>query len=88
MCQSLENDLKNHIVTIEERNYFKMGDTVEFFGPNHETITYLIEEMENENNEKIEIANHPGMIVKLKINYPLEKYDMMRIKVFDKQNFL
>ena len=84
----LENDLKNHIVTIEERNYFKMGDTVEFFGPNHETITYLIEEMENENNEKIEIANHPGMIVKLKINYPLEKYDMMRIKVFDKQNFL
>ena len=42
----------------------------------------------NENDEKIEVANHPKMIVKLGVNFKLEKYDMMRIKVLDKQTFL
>ena len=79
---------QNNIVTLEERNYFKEGDVVEFFGPNHETYTYRIENMRNELDEVIEVANHPKMIIKLKVNFKLEKYDMMRLKVFDKQNFL
>jgi len=84
----LDYDSDNKIATIEQRNYFKLGDVVEFFGPNHETITYKVDEILNENNEKIEIANHPRMIVKLKVDKTIEKYDMMRIKVFDKHNFL
>ncbi len=84
----LSYDAYNKIVVLEERNYFKIGDMVQFFGPNHETYSYLIEEIMNENNEKIEVANHPRMIIKLKVNFKLEKYDMMRLKVFDKQNFL
>lgn len=84
----LSYDEKNKLATIEQRNYFKIGDTVEFFGPTHETFFYQVEEIFDENGENIEIANHPKMIVKLKINSKLEKYDMMRIKVFDKQKFL
>lgn len=81
-------DEENKIVTLEQRNYFKIGDEVEFFGPNIETFTYKITEIYDENLEKIEIANHPKMIVKLKVDANLHKYDMMRIKIFDKQNFL
>lgn len=84
----LDYDENKKEATIEQRNYFKIGDVAEFFGPNHETISYKIEEIINEDGEKIEIANHPRMIVKLKIDFKLEKYDMMRIKVFDKQSFL
>lgn len=84
----LNYDENKKEATIEQRNYFKIGDVAEFFGPNHETIFYKIEEIINEDGEKIEIANHPRMIIKLKIGFKLEKYDMMRIKVFDKQSFL
>ncbi len=76
------------MVTIEERNYFKVGDVVEFFGPNHETYTYKITEMFDEEDNLLTIANHPGMKIKLSTDFSLEYLDMMRIKVFDKQNFL
>lgn len=81
-------DYQEGYVTLEERNLFKVGDVVEFFGPNIETFTYTIHTIENENREKIEVANHPNMIVKLPVETPLQKYDMMRIKVFDKEDYL
>ncbi len=77
-----------HIVTLEQRNYFSVGDVVEFFGPNIETFTYKIKEIWDEEGNFIEVANHPKMIVKLRVDVGLTKYDMMRIKVFDKQNYL
>ena len=81
-------DEQYFLVILEQRNYFKVGDIVEFFGPDLETFSYQIDEIWNENDEQIEIANHPRMIVKLKIKTILKKYDMMRIKVFDKQDYL
>lgn len=84
----LQYDAKSKIATIEQRNYFKVGDVVEFFGPSIETFTYKVEKIYDENGDAIEIANHPKMIIKLKVNTTLEKFDMMRIKVFDKQEYL
>lgn len=81
-------DYQENMVILEERNYFKVGDIVEFFGPNIATFSYQITKMYNELDEEINVANHPGMIVKIPLNKQLEKYDMMRIKVFDKQIFL
>ncbi len=73
-------DCNNGIATIEQRNYFKRGDIVEIFGPNHEVVTYKIDKIEDENGDLIDIVRHPRQIVKIPINEPLEKYDMMRIK--------
>lgn len=84
----LSYDEEKSLATIEERNYFKVGDMVQFFGPNIETFNYKVEEIFDENNEKIEVANHPKMIIKLKVNTKLHPYDMMRIKVFDKPKHL
>ena len=75
-------------VTLEQRNYFKVGDEVEFFGPNMETFSYIINNIKNEDNENIDIARHPRMIVKFFVEEKLSKGDMMRIKVFDKKDFL
>jgi len=65
---------------IEERNYFKKGDVVEIFGPNHDIITFTIDEIFNEDGDIIEVVRHPREIVKINIDYKLDKDDMIRIK--------
>lgn len=76
-------DYKDGIATIEERNYFKIGDEVQFFGPSTETKNFRIEEILDEDEKMVEEANHPQMIVKIRVPFELKKYDMMRLKVFD-----
>ena len=76
-------DYKDGIATIEERNYFKIGDNVQFFGSETETKNYKIEEIFDEFDNQINEANHPQKIVKLHVPFELKKYDMMRLKVFD-----
>lgn len=76
-------DYKDGIATIEERNYFKIGDEVQFFGPNIETTNFKIEKIYDKDNNLLEEANHAQMIIKIEVPFTLEKYDMMRLKVFD-----
>ncbi len=84
----IDYDKKNNMVIVESRNYFKVGDTVEFFGPNMETFTYKINTIYNDSDEKIEASRHPKTLVKLPINKIIGKNSMMRLKVFDKNDFL
>lgn len=79
----LDYDKKEKLVKIEQRNFFKVGDEVQFFGPNHETFNYKVTHIYDELHNPIDVARHPQMICYLKVNKKLEKYDMMRIKVFD-----
>ncbi len=84
-----EYDEETHMLTLEQRNYFKPGDEVEFFGPNLEPTTFIIpKEIYNEKGELIEAANHPQMIVKFNVNVSLKPFDMMRIKMFDISSFM
>ena len=76
-------DFDNDYTIVEERNYFGVGDTVEIFGPSHETITYKIDSMWDIEGNSIEIARHPKMKVKLKLPFKVEKCDMIRIKTVD-----
>ncbi len=78
----------NKMVILEQRNYFKIGDEVEFFGPNIKPFTYTIKELYDDFNESIEIARHPQMIIKIGDLPYLPKDSMMRVKVFDKSNYL
>ena len=79
----LSYDKKTKEVLLEQRNYFKTGDIVEFFGPNKDAITFTIPELYNDKNEPIEVANHPQMLVKFKCDIELAEMDMMRTKIFD-----
>ncbi len=78
----LDYDLENKLATIEQRNLFQTGDVVEFFGPNIETKTYTINEIFAK-DQIINRANHPRMIVQLKVPFKLNPYDMMHIKIND-----
>lgn len=81
-------DKENKMVILESRNYFKVGDEVQFFGPNMETFNWTINKIYNENLEEIDVSRHPKAIVKIPLNKTVEKDDMMRLKVFDKNDFL
>ncbi len=76
-------DYKDGIATIEERNSFKIGDEVQAIGPNHETYSFKIESIIDEDGNELDVARHPQMIIKVKVPFKLEKNDMIRAKVFD-----
>lgn len=76
----IDYDKNKKQATIEERNYFKKGDIVEFFGPNMETFTYEVDTIIDENNEKVEVVRHPRQIVKMPVSSRLCEFAMMRKK--------
>ena len=80
----LDYDDKTNYATIEVRNYFKKGDEVQFIGPNIETFNYKINTIYNDQDEIIDVCRHPKSIIKIKVSKKLNKFDMMRVKVFDK----
>lgn len=80
----LDYDDETNYATIEVRNYFKKGDEVQFIGPNIETFNYKINTIYNDQDEIIDVCRHPKSIIKIKVSKKLNKFDMMRVKVFDK----
>jgi len=78
----------NNKILVEERNFFKIGDEVEFFGPGIEPITYKINKIYDENMNPIEVARHPRMLTYLDFTGNLPVGSMMRLKSFDKSMYL
>lgn len=74
----LEYNKDTKYALVEERNYFEKGYEVEIFGPNTKLIKIKIEEIIDEDNNKIDIVRHPKQIVRIKIDYPLKKNDIIR----------
>lgn len=81
-------DPEKKLVMIEERNIFRLGDTVEFFGPKVETFSLTLSKIYDEEGNPLEVANHPGMLVQIPVSKELHEFDMMRLKVFDKQDYV
>lgn len=80
----LEYDEKKNLAKIEQRNYFKVGDLVEFFGPNDFVNILKIEHIYDEEGKPLEIVNHPRQIVWIETDITLHKNDFMRKKEIDK----
>ena len=74
----LDYDAETQMVTMEQRNYFKPGDTVEFFGPDIETFQMTVGELWDEEGNELDVARHPLQILKFKVDRPLYQYNMMR----------
>ncbi|WP_222599314.1 peptidase U32 family protein [Aquibacillus kalidii] len=74
----LDYDESTQIATIQQRNSFSIGDEIEFFGPNFYHFKQKITDIWDEKGQAIEMAKHPMMIVKIKVEQPVKYYDMMR----------
>ena len=53
-----------------------------------DTFTYQIHKIYDENKEEIDVARHPRMRVYLLLDRDVPKLSMMRLKVFDKNDYL
>ena len=53
------------IITLKQRNYFKIGDTLEFFGPNLDNTLYFVEEIFDQDGNSLDAARHPKQLIKL-----------------------
>jgi len=76
-------DDTSKIVTIEQRNHFKPGEIVEFFGPNIQTQVVEVGELTDSDGNFLEVARHPKQIIKFKLPFKVHPYDMMRKKSFE-----
>ncbi|RHW40584.1 U32 family peptidase [Neobacillus notoginsengisoli] len=74
----LQYDLETKIVTLQQRNFFKPGDEVEFFGPEINNFTAVIERIWDEDGTELDAARHPLQIVKFKLDKPVYPNNMMR----------
>jgi len=66
------------IVTIEQRNHFKPGQKIEFFGPRITTSECVIGEIYDEKGVVLDAARHPKQLVKFVVPFVVNPFDMMR----------
>lgn len=77
----LDYDKSTQVCTLEQRNYFKVGDTLEFFGPHLKNTLYKVEEFTDDLNNPLEVARHPKQVLKMKVPFELHYADMVRLKI-------
>lgn len=75
----LDYDEENKEIIMEQRNYFKVGDTVNIFGPKGVSFNTEVTYIKNENGENVECANHPKEILRIPCNIKVNKDDLIRV---------
>lgn len=74
----LDYDEATHIATIQQRNHFKPGQEIEFFGPEIESFKQVIDVIYDEEGNHLDAARHPLQIVQIKVDHPIYPNNMMR----------
>lgn len=74
----LDYNEETKIVTMQQRNFFKPGDEVEFFGPEIENFTQKIGTIWDESGKELEAARHPLQIVRIQVDNRVYVNSMMR----------
>lgn len=64
---------------IEQRNFFKIGDTLEFFGPHLENTLYKVSLIKDNDGNDLDAARHPKQIIVLSIDFEVSPNDMIRL---------
>lgn len=73
-------DEETGMATIQQRNHFKPGAEVEFFGPNGTFFKQTVEQIWDTDGNELDAARHPLQLVKIKVAQPVHDFDMMRKK--------
>lgn len=74
----LEYDAESGMALIQQRNNFKPGQEVEFFGPDNTFFKQIVGELWDEAGNKLDVARHPLQRVRMKVDHPVAYFDMMR----------
>jgi len=76
----LSYDEASGIATVRQRNHFKVGDEIEFYGPHFQHFEQTVVEMKNDEGELIDRAPNPMMVLTMPVAQPVQPGDMIRKK--------
>ena len=71
-------DAERKLAWIEQRNHFKVGQTVEFLQPKGRLVRCAVSRILDEDGQELDAARHAQQVVAIPVNEPLEAYSMMR----------
>jgi putative protease len=74
----LDYNEDTQMVTLQQRNHFKPGDEVEFFGPEIDNFRHVIDTIWDEKGVELDAARHPLQIVQFQLDRPVYPNNMMR----------
>lgn len=73
-------DSKNGMLKMCERNFFKLGDTIEILSPDSIGLSFKVECIKNESGEEQETACHPMEAIYVNCPVSVKKDDILRVK--------
>ncbi|WP_028561792.1 peptidase U32 family protein [Paenibacillus pinihumi] len=77
----LEYDEASGIALVQQRNHFKPGQEVEFFGPGGTFFKQIVGQIADETGTGLDAARHPMQKIRMKVDHPVKAMDMMRKKI-------
>ncbi|MFC5735950.1 peptidase U32 family protein [Cytobacillus gottheilii] len=77
----LDYNEETQVVTLQQRNFFKPGEEVEFFGPEIENFKVVVDKIWDEKGNELDAARHPLQIVHFKVDQPVYPNNMMRKEI-------
>ncbi|MHC2184002.1 MULTISPECIES: U32 family peptidase [unclassified Paenibacillus] len=80
----MEYDDKTQTALIQQRNHFKPGQEVEFFGPQGTFFKQVVPELHSEDGQQLDAARHPLQLIRMKVEQPVKPLDLMRKKMGNK----
>ena len=80
----LDYDKDNKEIVIEQRNFFKVGDTINIFGPNKESFNLEVKYIKNEDNELVDAARHAQEVIRVPSDIEVSKYDLIRVSFLNR----
>ncbi|MEO3947075.1 U32 family peptidase [Gorillibacterium sp. CAU 1737] len=76
----LDYDAETGIALIEQRNHFKPGQEIEFFGPGGLFFQQRAGELTDEEGNSLDAARHPLQKIRMKVDREVRRFDIMRKK--------
>ena len=80
----LDYDKDNKEIIVEQRNFFKTGDTINIFGPNKESFNLEVKYIKNEDGELVDAARHAQEIIRIPSDKEVSKYDLIRVSFLNR----
>ena len=76
-------DFENNMYKIRQRNYFKVGDSIEIITPNMDILKTKISNIYNEKMEEVSVANQADSILYIPFDIDIPLYSMLRKPYLD-----
>ena len=71
-------------VLVEQRNFFKVGDKIDIFGPDKEAKSFKVEYILDEEGNSVDAARHAREKVYINVPFEVSKNDILRVSLLDK----